>query len=202
MLGIGLHGWEQAMIASLAFAGVAAVAVGVCTWAVVRLTREENASKDASLATYQADAGKLIADAQSRAATANERAERLKKSLAWREVSTSQRDNIKTALAGASFDVSLTWVAGDAEGSEYAQSVGQALREAGLNIVAFSPMAYLGNEPHGLNVNGNKRSEVKALAEALRKGPLEDVTLGYAKEERELITHLRVGYRKRPALPK
>src|SRR6266851_3627047 len=47
MLGLSLHGWENTMVASLALAAVFAAIVGICTYCVVQLQREEiQASKD------------------------------------------------------------------------------------------------------------------------------------------------------------
>jgi hypothetical protein len=44
MLGLSLPGWENAMIASLVVAALAATAVGISTWVVVQLQRQELAT--------------------------------------------------------------------------------------------------------------------------------------------------------------
>jgi len=62
------------MVASLALAAVFAAIVGICTYCVVQLQREEiQASKD-DFEKYKIDAGKAVSDANARAAEASQKA--------------------------------------------------------------------------------------------------------------------------------
>jgi hypothetical protein len=65
MLGLSLHGWENVMVGSLAFAALFAAIVGISTYCVVQLQREEiSASKD-DFERYKIDASKEIAASRS-----------------------------------------------------------------------------------------------------------------------------------------
>jgi hypothetical protein len=98
LLGFDLHSWEQWMLYSLAFAGVAAIAVFISTASVVILQRRENAESKAEFERYKLETGETIAKANERAAEANERASasalELAKYRAPRILSPEQRGNI------------------------------------------------------------------------------------------------------------
>jgi hypothetical protein len=53
VLGLSLHGWENAMVISLIIAGFFALIVGAATWAVVRLQRIELAESKRELDEYK-----------------------------------------------------------------------------------------------------------------------------------------------------
>jgi hypothetical protein len=53
MLGLTLAGWEDFMVGSLMFAAIAAAVVGVSTWAVIRLHRQELAASKNELDSYK-----------------------------------------------------------------------------------------------------------------------------------------------------
>ena len=72
MLGLSLPDWESVMLASLAFAAIAAGAVGVSTYAVVQLQRHEAAETTAALEEYKREAARDVEVAKKSAATANE----------------------------------------------------------------------------------------------------------------------------------
>lgn len=74
MLGFDLHWWETAMLVSLGVAAIAAALVGVATYAVVHLQRQEAKTTAAEFAQYKVDAGVKIAEASEGAAKADERA--------------------------------------------------------------------------------------------------------------------------------
>jgi hypothetical protein len=79
MLGLSLHGWENLMVGSLVFAAMAEAIVGVSTWAVVRLQRQELAGSKIEFDTYKLETAKHIADANSagEAAKADEKVSEL-----------------------------------------------------------------------------------------------------------------------------
>lgn len=82
MFGFALHGWEHILIISATVAAAAAVGVGLATYAVITLTREENAANSAELERYKAKAALDTAEAVRGAAQANERAAELERQAA------------------------------------------------------------------------------------------------------------------------
>lgn len=177
---------------------VAALVVGVVATYLVYIAtsiKEEDSTKKLADATASA------ARANLEAAKANERAERIKQQLAWREVAPSQQAAIKAALANAPFKVTITWVTGDAEGSEFARSIRDALVNAGIGIDAFSPMTFFGTEPHGITVTGSERDEVRRLTDSLRNARLGTINLKYENDGKKYVTNIKIGYRARPVLP-
>jgi hypothetical protein len=63
--------------------------------------------------------------------------------------------------------LAIHWSAGDAEGSNFAQRLAEALENGGLKIMGGSPIGMLGQEIHGLLVTGHKQDEVESLSDAL-----------------------------------
>jgi hypothetical protein len=72
--GLSLHGWEEVMRFSLALAGVFALIVGVSTYFVVTLQREEIAASRDEFERYKLDAGAKISAANAEAASASQNA--------------------------------------------------------------------------------------------------------------------------------
>jgi hypothetical protein len=124
MLGLSLHSWENVMVSSLAFAAVAAAIVGVSTWAVVRLQRQELADSMVEFDTYRLETARQIAEANSAgdaakadAAKANERAVQaqlaLEKFRAPRLPTPEQLGKLATRIkpfAGTKFDIVTVWM--------------------------------------------------------------------------------------------
>jgi hypothetical protein len=67
VLGLSLHGWENAMVIFLIIAGFFALTAGAATWAVVRLQRIELAASKEEFDRYKLEAGEKIAEAEARA---------------------------------------------------------------------------------------------------------------------------------------
>lgn len=78
MLGLSLHGWENAMVVLLIVAGFTAFAAGVATWVVVRLQRIELANSEREFTKYKLDTSKEISEANARAAEAQLALEKFK----------------------------------------------------------------------------------------------------------------------------
>jgi hypothetical protein len=99
----------------------------------------------------------------------------------------------------------LHWGAGDAEGSNFAHRLAEALHFAGMQIMGGSPIGQLGEERHGLMVAGHRNNEVNDLARALEEA-------GYGPIDRTVVpaptgsnaagqyTDIFVGYRTPPKL--
>lgn len=108
--GLSLHGWEDVMRASLAIAGLFGLIVGLATWFVVKLQREELAASKQELDLYKIDAGERIAAANAAgeaakadAAAANARALEAQAELAKlkspRSLSPEQQRRLVVALS-------------------------------------------------------------------------------------------------------
>lgn len=144
MFGLGLETWEHLMLASLAFAALAAVAIGLSTYVVVKLQREAARNAAIALDEYKADAGRQIAQAEENAAGANERAamlereaasarleqERLKAQLAWRVIPPAAAERLVGQLARKPGSANLQYVASDPEAHALAIQIGNLLGRA------------------------------------------------------------------------
>jgi hypothetical protein len=82
MLGLSLHGWENAMVVFLIIAGLFALVAGVATWAVVRLQRIEIANTELELQEYKLTTSKEIAVANAVGEAAKTEAARANESTA------------------------------------------------------------------------------------------------------------------------
>lgn len=80
MFGMSLPGWENLMVGSLAIAAFAAAIVGIATWAVVKLQRQELASSQQELSLYKLETATRIAEANAAGETAKEEAAKANKS--------------------------------------------------------------------------------------------------------------------------
>jgi hypothetical protein len=66
ILGLSLHGWENLMVASLAFAAIFAAIVGISTYCVVQLQRQEIASSNDELDRFKLETSEKISEANAR----------------------------------------------------------------------------------------------------------------------------------------
>lgn len=164
--GFSLHGWEDLMRFSLAVVGVFGLLVGLSTFFVVTLQREELAASKSEFEKYkkdsdvkiaaaetagklaQADAAKAVADTASarertallekEAAQAKAEQERLKASMAWRRISPSQANTVAAVLRGHDITVWTSWVGADPESSVYRGDIDAMLKAAGVKTQYFS----------------------------------------------------------------
>jgi hypothetical protein len=97
MLGLDLDSWNGVLVVSLFLAALAAVVVGVATFAVIRLQRAEEIATKEEFERYKIEAGERISDTYARAAEANQKAEqeklarvKIEERLADRQLSDSQ----------------------------------------------------------------------------------------------------------------
>jgi len=90
MLGLDLHGWEQAMLVSLGFAALAAIAVVAATAAVIRLQRAESNTAKQELDIYKVDAAAKVAAAEAAGKAAS--AEAAKAQAEIEEAKARQRE--------------------------------------------------------------------------------------------------------------
>jgi hypothetical protein len=95
MLGLSLHGWENAMVVFLIIAGFFALIAGAATWAVVRLQRIEIAESKQEFDKYKLDTSKEIAEANARALEAQLALEKFK---APRSISVEARNRLAESM--------------------------------------------------------------------------------------------------------
>jgi len=110
---------------------------------------------------------------------------------------------ISDSLRNIPMEITVAWIAGDAEGSEFSRRLAQVIIGAGSQVIAFAPFGVLGKEPHGLSISGSERQEVEALARALEAGGLKpsDIKVSDRKPDgTKYFTHLFIGYREAPAI--
>jgi hypothetical protein len=184
MLGLSLQGWENVMIASLCIAALFAAVVGVSTYCVVQLQREQITASKNEFETYKLDAAERIsaANSASDAAKADAEAsrteqERLKSQLTWRRVTREQvttffeafrNENKSDKRFGA---INLVWPGSDPEAAVYANDFVLLLGVAGSAL----PQPLVENGyipfPFGISVFGPSAAteQLELLKGALEK---------------------------------
>lgn len=80
--GLSLHGWEEVMRGSLAIVGVFGLLVGLATYFVVTLTREEAAESKRQFEEYRAEAAGEVSKANEHIAVLSTQGEQLRKDTA------------------------------------------------------------------------------------------------------------------------
>lgn len=78
MLGLSLHAWENVMVGSLAFAALVAAIVGVSTYCVVQLQRQEIAASKSEFYRYKLETERNISEANARQREAELKLEQLR----------------------------------------------------------------------------------------------------------------------------
>jgi hypothetical protein len=178
MLGLSLPDWESVMLASLAFAAIAAGAVGVSTYAVVQLQRHEAAEAKAALEEYKLKAAQDIEATKASAAIANEKAEserlegmKLERQIASRRLSPEQESTLVAALMPISGkSVSVISYVTDVEGDLLrGQIVGCLLQSRLIVLDKPSKTMSLGPVFTTIQVGGRNAAVVGALRDALTK---------------------------------
>jgi hypothetical protein len=155
MLGLSLHGWENTMVASLAFAALFSVIVGVSTYCVVQLQREEITSSKEEFERYKLEAGEKISTANAsgeaakaeatnaiaETARANERTAELRLALDReiaarqpRTITVEQHDAIVAMLKPERIYKGRVLINStfDGEAWQFAEKISNVLKEAGF----------------------------------------------------------------------
>lgn len=189
MLGLSLHGWENAMVVSLIIAGFFALIAGAATWAVIRLQRIELAGSKMEFDSYKLDTAKHIADAnaagdaaRAEAAKANKSAEdekfarvKLEAKLAPRRLDTPQWQAIRAALISfAGKTVRIESYGLDAEAAILGFQLRDAFKSANLNVdeTGLMTRASGGSIALGVHVTGSDKALVQAILSALETAHL------------------------------
>jgi hypothetical protein len=145
MFGQTLEWWNHAMLVSLAFAAVAAIAVAFATTVVVKLTALEEQEAKEALEMYKKQAEENISAANAVAATANAAAaaatrdaakanleqERLRAELAWWTIGQNQAAAMMARLRAQPGRIVVEFLQNDLEAQEYAKQFVQVFSASG-----------------------------------------------------------------------
>jgi hypothetical protein len=137
--GLSLQGWEDVMRLSLVFAGGAAVFIGLSTWFVVKLQRDEIRLSNERIATSELETA------------------RLKKELGPRNLNWN--DFVMAIKGAAQVQLEILYVADDADSMELAQQIQLACSAAGWGMPPRSPIQRPADwsEPLAMAVDGQPK---------------------------------------------
>lgn len=126
--GLSLHGWEDAMRFSLAVIGIFGLIVGLSTWFVVKMQREEIAASQGEFERYKLEASKEIAESNARQKQAEVKLEQLRKLSGPREIDF---DAFKKDLEGKpKAPVAIWYLPDSSDGYSFAHQLWSALTGA------------------------------------------------------------------------
>jgi len=204
MWGYSIPFWEAVFrwstIAAFVLGGAGVTAAFISTWVGAKLgdvsqnefnlkleaAKVEVASANARAGAAEeraAQANVTAANLEKDAAVARLEQERLKQQLAWREVTPHQAEAIRNTLKKANLQITIFWIAGDAEGSAFARRLAEALLSAGSTISGFAPTGMLGAEKHGLSISGSEKEECELLATALRAAGFGEIPIDLSQRK-------------------
>jgi hypothetical protein len=147
--GLSLHGWEEVMRGSLAVVGVAGLLVGLATYFVVSLTREEveeSKKQSQQLTKDVAEANAGAAKANAEIANSNARAKEAEANLEKLRVQTSPRSLDSAAFIKAlegkpTGRVIVAFIQGNEEAFSLASQFTRALKTANWEVSEPTPAA-------------------------------------------------------------
>lgn len=155
MFGLGLDSWNNLVVVFLAIGAIAAIIVGISTYAVIRLQKVEAKDADDAFELYKLgvaaqvaeakregiEAGKTAGDALVRAAELEKEAanarletEKIKKTVAWRVVSPEEIAKLEQILSAKPGAVNLRYTDGDPEALFLAIQLSEILKKAKWQI--------------------------------------------------------------------
>lgn len=116
----------------------------------------------------QAAARARVAKANQLAQEARERAALIEKTYSWRRVSRALRDRLGTAIRRNSdpLVVRIEYQTGDPEAHRYANDIGLALVEAGVDKIALTPNSYPGQSMYGVSAAVSAQLDITRILEA------------------------------------
>jgi hypothetical protein len=191
--GLSLHGWEEVMRLSLAVVGIFGLAVGVATYFVVTLQREELAHSKEEFERFkveakttgekaQADIAKAnaeIAEAKRQTALLEKQAaearvdqERLKASVVWRSIPKAIGDRISVRLAARKGTVRLLVLANDPEGMAFSSMLTRILANAKWEAFAEAG-SWVNWLPVGVSIYGPNDDLVKFVLNSFKAEGIE-----------------------------
>jgi hypothetical protein len=177
MLGMGLDTWNTLTVVFLGLAAVAAVALGIAQWTVIKLQKEEARIASTALEKYKEATSLKIAEADAAAKNAGERTEDLRHANLALEAQIAPRrlnsvpigEVIEPLVPFAGKKVRLASYALDTEGAVLALRIKEALVAAKLEVDTEQASGVLpfGKIAFGVFVDGPDQELAKALAAAL-----------------------------------
>jgi hypothetical protein len=186
MLGLGLDSWNSLLVIFLGIGALAALVVGVSTYAVIRLQKAEAKDATDAFELYKLrvaaqvaeakkegiDAGKTAGDALVRAAelekdAANARleTEKIKKVVAWRIIPPDEVSKLENALVAKPGSVNLRYMDGDPEALFLAIQISQILTKSRWQVApgAFKPSNAL---VFGIDLPDSEGADAQTLRDA------------------------------------
>jgi hypothetical protein len=155
MWGLSLDGWNNVMLACLAFVAIAAVSVLLAQYVITQLAKQEAAESQAALDKYKLTVEAKVAEARSEGIKAGETAsnalvraaelekeaanarletEKIKSVVQWRTFSASQNAGMESALSAKPGSINLRWMDGDPEAMFLAIQLSQILQRAHWSV--------------------------------------------------------------------
>lgn len=151
MFGLGLDSWNNLVVVFLGIGAIAAIFVGISTYAVVRLQKAEAKDTNDAFELYKLGVATQVADAkregieagksagnalvraaelEKEAANARLETEKIKKVVAWRVISPEDSLKLEQALSTKPGSVNLRYTDGDPESLFLAIQISQILTKA------------------------------------------------------------------------
>src|SRR5258708_7107080 len=129
------------------------------------------------------EANARAAEASNEAAQARLAHEKLKAELAWRELSSTQRSKLVSALKGKVAKVTVAWLTSDPEASAYAEQLGSAIEASGASV---EPIAWMSIDrvPIGVTVMGVEGPEADALIAGLKAA---GINIAFERRQQPLL---------------
>lgn len=135
---------NEIRIWAAAVAAIAAVITGLSGYAQIRLQSLVSKEKDQAYSEFKLASENRISAAQNEAAAANERAarltleaERIRKEIAWRTLTTDQARILIENLHGHEFEIWVTTTKSDPEAMNYYEQILECFTRAGLKPNTF-----------------------------------------------------------------
>lgn len=186
LLGLPLHSWEEIMVWSLGAAAVAAVAVGLSTFCVIVLQRQEAAAADRALQAYKLSVATQVAGLEKEAADARLETEKVKKAFSWRQLTADNADQFYKVLATKPAAVNLRYTAGDPEAATLALQVTELLNKAGWKV-AGGTIDFQTKVLYGVSIPDGLAPSVQTLRDAFQAAGVQYITAEAPNDSLELF---------------
>lgn len=172
MLGLDLDSWNSVMLLALGAAAIAATVVGISTYCVIQLQKQESIDASLEMARIKKDSD----EAHKKTIEAQLQLEQLKRQVGPRHLN---RETFLGALIGeVTGQVEVLYSRDDAEAMELAQQIALALEETGWKVLHRDPIPDnkenlpsamgVSGQPKGVTVAAHSISEKESEASLMR----------------------------------
>jgi hypothetical protein len=168
MWGYSLNFWDSfgfwLMIAGAAVGAIALLVTLASSIILYQVTKVQQAQ----LSHDSAVSSERVARFEADAAKARLETEQIKKSFAWRRITSAQAQSLIASLRGKSFKVQFLYETTDVEASVYAAEIAAALEKAGLKVSRVGAGIVIVRKSiiFGLSIVGLESPDKKALVDA------------------------------------